>query len=493
MSRRPTQMILDVIPGFLVWITFFLGVILSFFQPVWIMYFIILFDLYWLLRVFYFLIFLILSWREDRHSLVRDWFGDLVRDKSDWHSYYHLIFLPMYTESYQIVESTFEALLHTQYPTDRFIVVLAGEERARDHFTDVAQRIKEKYGDVFFRLLITVHPTDLPGEIASKGANIHYAGLRAQELIDEAAIPYDQVIVSTFDIDTIAHPNYFACLTYTYLSHPNPTRSSYQPVVLYNNTIWESSAPMRLAAFSTTFWLLTELARPERLFTFSSHSMSFRALVDVGFWETNIVSEDSRIFFQCFIHYNGEYEVTPLHIPLSMDTVSGRTLREGLKNLYRQQRRWAWGVEHFPYLVQRFLKNRDISLRKKLKTLWIQLEGMYTWATAPIIILILGRLPLAFASDEVRFSTLAQNTPLILEFLLNLSMAGILLIGVLSFFLLPSRPSAVPRFRILTMVFQWLLLPVSLIFFSSIPAIDAQTRLMIGKYLGFSVTEKLRK
>ncbi len=291
-------MILDVIPGFLVWITFFLGITLSFFQPLWIMYFIILFDLYWLLRVFYFLIFLILSWRTYRRSLARDWFGDLVSEKADWQSYYHIIFLPMYRESYEIVESTFEALLRTRYPKDHFIVVLAGEERAFDHFTDIAERINEKYGTVFFRLLITVHPKDLAGEIASKGANIHYAGLQAQELIDELAIPYDHVIVSTFDIDTIAHPNYFACLTHTYLSHPNPTRSSYQPVVLYNNTIWESSAPMRLAAFSTTFWLLTELARPERLFTFSSHSMSFRALVDVGFWDKDIVSEDSRIFFQ---------------------------------------------------------------------------------------------------------------------------------------------------------------------------------------------------
>lgn len=493
MSRRPIQIILDVIPGLLVWITFFLGITLSFFQPLWIMYFIILFDLYWLLRVFYFLIFLILSWRQYRRSLVRDWFSDLVREKPDWQSYYHLIFLPMYRESYEIVESTFEALLRTQYPKDRFIVVLAGEERAADHFEKVSKRINEKYGTAFFRLLVTVHPKDLPAEIASKGANIHYAGLQAQQLIDELAIPYDHVIVSTFDIDTIAHRNYFACLTHTYLSHPNPTRSSYQPVVLYNNTIWESSAPMRLAAFSTTFWLLTELARPERLFTFSSHSMSFRALVDVGFWEKDIVSEDSRIFFQCFIRYKGEYEVTPLHIPLSMDTVSGKTLREGLKNLYRQQRRWAWGVEHFPYLVQHFAKEKDISLKKKIKTLWIQIEGMYTWATAPIIILILGRLPLAFASDEVRFTTLAQNTPLILEFLLNLSMAGILLIGVLSFFLLPSRPSVVSKFRILTMIGQWLLLPISLIFFSSIPAIDAQTRLMIGRYLGFTVTEKLRK
>jgi hypothetical protein len=90
-------------------------------------------------------------------------------------------------------------------------------------------------------------------------------------------------------------------------------------------------------------------------------------------------------------------------------------------------------------------------------------------------------------------SVLAQNTPFVLEFLLNLSMGGIFLIGLLSFFLLPKRPSAIPGARVVTMVFQWALLPLSLILFSCIPAIDAQTRLMLGKHLGFTVTAKTRK
>ena len=422
----------------------------------------------------------------------RNWSSDLS-SQPEWRSYYHLVFLPMYRESYEIVRATFEALLRSKYPNDRFIIVLAGEERAKEHFTSVAKKIEDEYRNSFFRLLITIHPKDLEGEIAAKGANIHYAAHQAKELIDTLGISYEKIIVSTFDIDTIAHEQYFACLALTYITHPNPTRSSYQPVVLYNNTIWQSSWAMRLAAFSTTFWLLTELARPDRLFTFSSHSMSFRALVDVGFWQKDIVSEDSRIFFQCFTHYDGDYTVTPLYIPLSMDTVSGKTLREGLWNLYQQQRRWAWGVEHFPYLVMKFLQNSRIPFRKKCKTLFIQIEGMYTWATAPIIIFLLGRLPLYFVGESERFSVLAQNTPPVLELLLNLSMGGIFVIGLLSFFLLPKRPLTISHFRFITMIFQWILLPVSLIFFSCIPAIDAQTRLMMAKYLGFTVTEKLRK
>ncbi|MBI4276287.1 hypothetical protein HY629_00410, partial [Candidatus Uhrbacteria bacterium] len=321
----------------------------------------------------------------------------------------------------------------------------------------------------------------------------YYAGHEAQKRIDTLKIPYEQVIVSAFDVDTVVHPQYFAYLTYRYMTHPNPTRTSFQPVALYNNNMWDSQAIVRVASFGTTFWLMTELARPDRLFTFSSHSMSFQALVDVDFWEKRIVTEDSRIFLQCFLYYDGKYEVTPLYIPVSMHTVTVESWWRSLVNLYKQQRRWAWGVEHFPYMLHHFRKNRRIPWRTKLKYVWNLGEGMYSWATAPLLIFLLGRVPKYFATPELTRTVLYQTAPSVLWWLMTAAMVGILASALVSLLLLPPRPETQPRFVWLIMILQWLLLPVTLVFFGSIPAIDAQTRLMLGKYLGFWVTEKSKK
>ena len=485
---------LEYIPGTLIWVTFFLAVVLSFTNSLWVIYFIILFDLYWLLRVLYFLIFIVFSWRRYARALKINWYERLGKEfPNKWSTYTHCVFFPFVKEDFHIIDCTLSALLHSTYDPKKFIVVLGGEERARAHFESMKQLVKEKYDGKFCDILFTVHPDELPGEMKTKGANLHWMGRKAKEYFDSKKIGYEHIIVSAFDSDTVVHEQYFACLTYTYCSTPNPQRASYQPVVMYNNNMWESRAPMRLASLSTTYWMLTELSRPDRLFTFSSHSMSFQALVDVGFWQNDIVSEDSRIFLQCYTHYQGNYRVVPMYLPVSMDAVTGPTPIKGFINLYKQQRRWAWGVEHFPYMMTKFFPHSGIPLKDRLRLIWIQVEGMYTWATAPIIILLLGRLPLMVAPSQVKTTVIAQNAPFILEWLLNASMIGLLVLGFLSFFLLPKRPDITPKHRMIYMILQWALLPISLIFFSSLPAIDAQTRLMLGKYLGFNVSEKRKK
>ena len=153
----------------------------------------------------------------------------------------------------------------------------------------------------------TLHPKGLPGEIPGKGSNLHWMGEELEKRLQERFpdVADEDIVVSAFDIDTIAHPQYFSYLTYLYATVENPTRSSYQPIAMFSNNIWSANAPVRIGAFGTTFWLFGELTRSERLWTFSSHSMPWKMLKDVGFWQKDIVSEDSRIFMQAFLHYHG--------------------------------------------------------------------------------------------------------------------------------------------------------------------------------------------
>lgn len=481
---------LEYIPATLVWSTLAAAVAVSLLRPIWAVYFIIAFDLYWFFRVLYFVIFLTLSWARHRKALGIDWSAELMRTPG-WERLRHLVFLPTYKEDIEILRTTFRALIAAEVDPKTMIVVLAGEARAgREAFLGRAETIRAEFGGHFLRFIVTVHPDDTVGEIAGKGSNLHYAGPFATAAIDELGVPYEDVIVSTFDVDTVAHPRYFAHLAKTYLDTPDRTRASYQPVVLYSNNIWEAPAIVRIAAFGTTFWLMSELVRPERLFTFSSHSMPLRALVDAGYWQPDVVSEDSRIFLQCFLRYDGAYRVVPLYVPVSMDAVMAPTWFGSLVNLYKQQRRWAWGVEHFPYLVVNFLKKTSIPLGKRLSTLWVLAEGMYTWATAPILIFVLGWLPLAVARHGARQEAVFQNAPHTLEVIMTFAMLGVFASAVLSLPLLPTRPSHKQPALHLVMLLQWLLLPFTFIIFGALPALEAQTRLFLGKRLGFWVTPK---
>ena len=125
--------------------------------------------------------------------------------------------------------------------------------------------------------------------------------------------------------------------------------------------------------------------------------------------------------------------------------------------------------------------------------IWKYIEGMLSWATVPLVIFILGRLPLYVAGKYARDVLLVQNAPFTLEWLMRFAMIGIFLSAILSLALLRPIPGREARRKLAVMLLQWLLLPVTLVFFGSIPSIDAQTRLMLGKYMGFNVTKKTRK
>ena len=113
---------------------------------------------------------------------------------------------------------------------------------------------------------------------------------------------------------------------------------------------------------------------------------------------------------------------------------------------------------------------------------------MYTWATALIFILDTCRF---YSRNRFMPLVFFKNTPFTLQFLIRCSMIGLFTSATLALTLLPPPPNHLSKpFAYFLILIQWALLPVTFILFGSLPALDAQTRLMLGKTLGFNVSPK---
>ena len=129
----------EILPGALAWITLVLIVLFSFFTPVIVAVFIILFDIYWLIKTVYLSLHLRQAFGKLRENLKINWLERLnqlpttnyqLPAVKSWQDIYHLIILPRYKESKELVAASIESLLRTNYPKNKMIVVLAQEARA---------------------------------------------------------------------------------------------------------------------------------------------------------------------------------------------------------------------------------------------------------------------------------------------------------------------------------------------------------------------------
>ncbi len=532
MTKRSAEIrFYEILPGALTWITLLGAPILSYFHPVWISAYIIAFDLYWFLKGGNVAIHLVHSYRELRTHNKIDWltwcrqlspdFVATLKDHAkleknsalrnlylnyaekiekisdgrslDWQRIHHLIIIPMYKETFEVLEPALASYSNADYPSEKLILFLAVEERAGEESMNTAKALAEKFSGRFAHISIVAHPDGIVGEVKGKGSNITYAAKEAWKYLQRRNIKPEDVLVSAFDSDTSVSKNYFAHLTFDFLTLDKPFQASYQPMPVFHNNIWDTPAIARVIATSSSFWQLVEASRPDRLITFSSHSMSFKTLIDVGFWRTDIIPEDSHIFWQCFIHFNGDYRTHPLFTTVSMDAVLGESYFGTLIAQYKQKRRWAWGVTEIAMDVPVVIRNKKIPLWKRL--LWSErlIEGHYFWATASIMIAILGWLPLFFGGTRFGTTVVAVNLPVLTRTIMSIATFFLIFSMYINMVMLPPRPKGYPRWKTVSMLIQWVFSPIVSSVFGSLPAIDAQTRLMFGRYMEFWVTPKIRK
>jgi len=485
---------LEIIPGGLSWGIIIGLIFLSFLHPVASAVIIISFDFYWIVRTVYLTTLLVMAHQRLFRQKGKDWLG-LCRELPSERGFarlYQVVLFPVYNEGLEVLRPSLEALSASHYPKERIIVIMAFEERnALAH--DNALILEEEFRGRFGAYLSTFHPDGLPGESRTKGANATWGAKAARKLLDSRAIAYEQVVISCFDADTCVEIEYFGCLSYHFLISAKPHQASYQPMPVYNNNIWQAPSLARLIEVSSSFCQMIESMRLEKFVTFSSHSMSFKTLVAIDYWPTNMISDDSVIYWKGYLHYNGDYRVVPLYVTVSLDAAYSSNLWRTIAVQYKQKRRWAWGVENFPFVVSGFIKNNKIPLVSKIRRSFHLLESHVTWAVWAVILVFIGPLPIFFGGAFFSQMSIAYNLPKITGLLFRFTLLTSLTWVFLSWTILPPRPKGTSWLKQGLLIIEWIFVPFIILIVGSAPAIDAQTRLMLARYMEFNPTLKGNK
>lgn len=478
----------EILPGVCTWLILLLPFILTGIAPLWIAIIIILFDLYWLFRSVKLSYALVRAYKKLRNNLSIDWWSKLRRSSIKWNEYYQAILIPYYNEPKELIEEAIKSVQFSRYQHHKIIVVLAVEERGGKEVIANAYELQKKYQHLFCSLLVCVHPDNVEGEVKGKGPNITYAAKQLKKFLDEKEISYEKTLVVSVDSDARIHPQIFAEFLYRFAHTKEPHKYLFQFIPMYHNNLWDAPSMMRIIATSSSFWTLIESTRPHRLRTFACYGMSFANLVKSDYWDTTSIIEDGMQYWRNLIANDGDHGVKIVYSPVYQNAVLDNTKWGTYKSQYVQLRRWAWGASDISFVIPQFFRNKNIPFYEKFVQTYRLLENHITWATAPLILLYGGWIPLF----NVHFhkNVFAYNLPFATSSILSLAMLGISVSVIISILMLPKEPRKSKWYVKILHAFEWILAPFITIIFGAIPAIDAQTRLMLGKRIEFIVTPK---
>lgn len=423
---------------------------------------------------------------EERRDLARllAWRGAPIPDPR---SLYHVALIPTYTEPFEKLLQTVQALAEADYPDELRMLAIITRETDLDG-QDNAARLQAMFGHRFLHFFHILDPLE-PGIVVGKSSAMAYGGRWLyRELVGLGFDPKD-VLVTDLDSDYRVHPQYFGYLTYTFLTDPDRFRRLYQPVPMFHNNLWDTPLAVRLVAVGATHVQMWRSLTPEKLVSFSSYAVSLRTVHEVDYWATDAIPEDSRFYWKSFFRYSGEFRAVPLFIPMYGDAVRARSYPRTLVQQYTQIRRWAWGITDIPYYIRNAFAHREIPRRLRIRRLLDLWLDHINWAVAPFVMLFGSTVPLllnpAFAQ-----TTLGQNLPLYAAWMLTGAFCCLLILVFVEEQIAPPRPLSWSFARRIGSYLQWITLPAVGLVFSNLPALDAQTRLMAGRYLEYRVTEK---
>lgn len=488
-ERRVTRL-LEILPGLVSWNLIFFPYWGVFLIPETTAYFILAFNVYWFYQSFTIAFTSTISHLRMQEAMKIEWVDELKKIK-DYQKVHHAIIVTTYKEPLHTLERTLTNIAEQTLPLSQITVCLAMEaaEPEEDRIPKV-KALQKKFGSKFANLFVTVH-TIIKGEIRGKASNERYAGIwLKKEFVDKKKMDIKNIVITSCDADHTYHKSHFALLTYKFLKNPHRLDTFWQASVMFYKNIWELPMISRVLNTLMSMWQFSQLPRRDRLINGQNYSLSLYLLDKAGYWDPDKIPEDWGIFFKSFYANNGKVEVEPLYLPLLVDAAQSTTFWKTMVNQYEQLKRWAWGVSDTPWIVRNYLLSKNVSFSSKTFRLLTFVWAHFLWPVNWFVITIGLTLP-TFINPAFGRTTLGYMVPQVSSLLLTIALCFLVVMLIFDSIYRPPRPANYPLWKALLSPLEYILMPVVGFVFGALPGLDAHTRLMMGKYMDYRVTEKV--
>ncbi|KXK10078.1 MAG: hypothetical protein UZ22_OP11002000939 [Microgenomates bacterium OLB23] len=479
---------IEILIPLLVWATITMPVWMSVFHPAVASYLILSFLLYFFYKTMKTAYYSIISYRLMKVVERIRWL-DEVQNIPTYTRIHHFMLIVNYKESAEKLAITLDHMAAQNYDKKHIHIVLGMEERegeaAKERSTQITNKYKTTFGSVS-----TVYHELIPGEVIGKASNATYAAKFISQKAREMGINPKDIVVTVCDADSLLPPDYVPCVTYKFLKNPDSLYHFYAaPVLLYNN-FWKLPLPVRVQTILSSVVRFAYVSQEDDLIQISTYSTNLWLLESIDYWDTDIIPEDWHIWMQAFFSLGAKVKTVPIYMPVIRDGVLSHTLWKTFKTRYEQEKRWAWGVTDIPYAIVRALHSPEIPFMVKFKRISHVVETHFLWPTSFFLLTISASIP-PLVNPMFRRTVFGFLLPKLSSFILTLS--SILLILSLYFdYKLRQKAKIKTELKNVPMLFiQWYLLPVISFLFSSLPSLEAHTRMLLGKKIEYKVTEKV--
>lgn len=490
-NGQKLQRPLEFLPGLFSYALITMPVWLSFSHPAVVAYFVIFFDVYWFYRSAQLALYSIQAYLKMKAHEQVNWvqeIKDINKPQIKMEDIHHVIIIPTFKEPIHTLQRTLKGIANQTFPTKQISVVLATESRDKNSQV-LAEKLQAEFGDKFAHFWITNHP-DIVGEVKGKSSNMAWAGKWVKGELEHLGYSIENITITSCDADSVLPPHYYAYLTYRFITDQDRYNHFYQGALMFYNNIWKVPLPIRVINTMGSIWNLGILMRPDKLINMSTYSLSLKLCDEVGYWSTDVIPEDWHLFFKAFFKKGIRIQVEPMFLSIHADAAESTNYLRTLVNQYEQMKRWAWGVTDDPYIIKQWFLHPEIPFLPKTIRVLRALEAHFFWPVNWFILTLGATLP-PLINPVFKETVLGRNLPLISGNILTLCLIFLFVLIIVDAKAKPPRPSNFPKKLAPLLFAQWLTIPLVGFFLATLPGLDAHTRLMLGKYLEYRVTEKV--